>query len=409
MKRMVLVLIVCFAGILFAQQPAPSAPPQGFGQVTGRVFCNDTGLPARFATVQLVAEHPANTPLLNPAMLGKNPDFAKAMAAAMTAMMKGSNFGTLTALDGTFSLGKVPPGTYYVIPQMPGYLSPISGIATLDRMKADKSTMEAVEALAQKVVVQAGQSSYVNLSLKRGGVITGTVQYDDGSTAPGANVGLLTQEKDGTWKDLNIAMMPAAADDRGQFRFSGLPAGHYAVKATLPVTQAMVGVGPSSIAMHINLGDALVVYSGGALREKDIKPIEVGDGDEVDGIDMTFPIHGLYTVSGSVVAKSDEHAVSIGTIALEYSDTKEVVRTAMIGSDGTFQMNYVPQGSYILKVDGAGDIAPGSGAGEGPLAALLNEHKPIREYGSTELPLNISNSDATGLVVQVPDATTSRQ
>jgi hypothetical protein len=407
MRRIPLLLLACFAGTLFGQQTTPSALPQGFGQVTGRVFCNDTGLPARFASVQLVAENPTASPLFDPAMLGKNPNFAKLMASAISEAMKGSNLGTLTALDGSFSLGKVPPGTYYVIPQLPGYLSPVSGIPTLDRMKAGKSTMAEVEVVAEKVVVQAGQSSYLNISLKRGGVITGTVQYDDGSPSPGADVGLLTQEKDGTWKDLNVSMMPTKADERGQFRFYGLPAGDYAVKATLPVAQAMVGVGVGSISMHVSLGDALVVYSGGAMREKDIKPIEVGDGDEVDGINVTFPIHGIYTVSGSVVAKSDEHAVSVGTMSLEYSDTKKVLRTAMIGSDGTFAMNYVPPGSYILTVTSAGDAAPGSAGGQDSLAALLGGKKPIKEYGSAEMPLNLSNSDATGLVLQVPDAVTA--
>lgn len=406
MKRtMPILLLACFAGTAFAQQTAASGPPQGFGQVSGRVFCNDTGLPARFASVQLLAEHPATTPLFNPATIGKHPDFAKLMASAMETMMKGSHLGSVTALDGTFSLNQVPPGTYYVIAQLPGYVSPVSGISQMARMKADSATVSAVESVAQKVEVQAGQSTFVNVSLKRGGVITGTVQYDDGSPAPGVTLGLVTRGKDGKWAQLSTSMVPVSTDDRGQFRFYGLSAGDYAVKATLPVTQAMVGLGPSSLAMHMDLGDALVVYSGGAMRDKDIQPIELSDGQEVDGVTVTFPIHGLFTVGGTVEAKSDGHAVSLGTVELEYSDSKETIRSAMIQADGTFQMNYVPQGSYVLKVTSAGDSAPGGDAGEGPLAALLSGKKPVKEYGTAELPVNLS-SDATGLVVQVPDKTT---
>lgn len=89
-------LFLCVAGQLPGQQPAP-APQPVFGQVTGRVFCQDTGLPARFAGVQLLAEKPSQAPLIDPASLGKNPDFASMMAKAMTAMMKGSNLSTVPA------------------------------------------------------------------------------------------------------------------------------------------------------------------------------------------------------------------------------------------------------------------------------------------------------------------------
>lgn len=389
-----------------AQSSQPSVtPPPVSGQVTGRVFCQDSGLPGRFAGVQLLAEAPSREPLIDPAALGKNPDFGKLMATALTMAMKGSNLSTVTGIDGSFSLDKVPPGTYYVIPQLPGYRSPVSSFSQIERMKADPATLAAIENAAQKIVVQPGSATSVTVELERGGALSGTVMYDDGSPAPGVTPTLLLRDKDGKWKELgSTAPLPASTDDRGHFRFYGLSAGAYAVKAALPTSQAMVGIGPQSISMHMNMGDALVVYSGGTLRQKDIKPIELGDGEQRDGIEVTFPINGLHAISGSVVAKADNHAVNAGTVELDDPDTKSLVRTAMIGEDGSFHLAYVPEGSYLLKVSSAADTEPRNPAetGGGDFGRLLNS-KEIRSYGPAQMPLSLT-SDATGIVLQVPDA-----
>ncbi|MGA8109935.1 MAG: carboxypeptidase-like regulatory domain-containing protein [Acidobacteriaceae bacterium] len=398
-------LLLCLAASVCAQQTSLSGPAPVYGQVSGRVSCQDTGLPGRFAGVQLMAEQPSTAPLLDPSTLGKNPDFGKIMAEAIKIAMKGSNLSTVTGIDGSFSLDKVPPGTYYVIPQLPGYRSPVSGFSQQERMKADPATLSAVESLAQKVVVQPGALTSITVEMERGATLSGTVTYDDGSPAPGVTPTLLVRGKDGQWKELGGTLpLPSSTDDRGHFRFYGLPPGQYAVKAALPVSQALIGMGPRSISMHMDLGDALIVYSSGALREKDIKPIELGDGEQRDGIEVIFPIHGLHSISGSVVAKSDNHPVNAGTLELQDSDSKTAIRTAMIGADGAFHMDYVPEGSYLLKVISAGDteLRSGADAEGGGFARMLNSRE-LRSYGSAGMPLSLSG-DVTGLVLQVPDA-----
>jgi len=82
--------------------------------------------------------------------------------------------------------------------------------------------------------------------------------------------------------------------------------------------------------MSMNPGDALTVYSGGVFRQKDIKPIELGAGQDLDGVDVVFPISGLHAVAGTVVAKTDNHAVNSGTVELEDGETKAMVRMATI-------------------------------------------------------------------------------
>jgi hypothetical protein len=200
--------------------------------------------------------------------------------------------------------------------------------------------------------------------------------------------------------------LPVSTDDRGHFRFYGLLPGKYAVKAALPVVQTTAGVGAGSIAVHMNVSDALVVYSGNALREKDIKAIELTDGQDLDGIEVVFPINGLHSISGSVAAKSDNHAVNAGTLELDDSDTKTAVRTATINQDGTFRINYVPNGMYVLKVTTAADMAYG-GAKTDTLTPSLDQlmnSKTLHAYGSATMPVTVSDDDASGLTLQVPDA-----
>jgi hypothetical protein len=399
-----LALAPSLAPWLIAQQPAPAVVPPSVGQVSGRVYCGDTDQPARFASVQLIGEHPSAATVFDTEALAKDPDFEKTFAKAMTAVMKGgnSNLSALTALDGAFSLDKVPPGTYWVVAQLAGYLSPLSQLSPMERAKAGDDALKVVQSSAEKIVVQPNQSAHVDIRLERGASISGTVHYDDGSPAPGVNPALMKLDKDGKWEDIGaVSALPLNTDDHGRYRIYGLLPGKYAVKAALPTIQAASGLGAMP-AIHSSMGDMLTVYSGGALHEKDIKPVEVGPGEEIDGVDVIFPIDNLRTIAGTVVAKSDQHPVNAGWASLEDADTKEQVRGTTIDQDGSFHLNYVLDGQYILKVAGAADTEkpPYIGSADNPI--FLAHGKTLKSYGAAELPLAVK-SDSTGLLLLVPD------
>ena len=103
-------ILLAFSTAAFAHQAAPASQVPQTGQITGHVVCGDTNQPARFATVQLIGEHPAATTVFDSDAMAKDPDFEKTFAKAMTAVMKGgnSNLSAVTALDGGFSMDKVP-------------------------------------------------------------------------------------------------------------------------------------------------------------------------------------------------------------------------------------------------------------------------------------------------------------
>jgi hypothetical protein len=150
--------------------------------------------------------------------------------------------------------------------------------------------------------------------------------------------------------------------------------------------------------MHPNTGDALVIYSGGVFREKDVKPIEVGAGEDVDGVDLVFPVDNLHLVSGTVTAKTDNHPLNTGWVSLNDAETKAMLRHTQIEEDGSFKFNYVPVGQYQLVTSRAGDTDKNAPGG---VMQMLNPTF-LKSYQSATIPINVKD-DQTGLVMQVAD------
>lgn len=99
-----------------------------------------------------------------------------------------------------------------------------------------------------------------------------------------------------------------------------------------------MGIGLSSLSLQTKTGDALTVYSGGALLQKDVKAIEVTGGEERADLDITFPVSGLHIISGAVVAMADGHHVNSGSVELEDPVTKVSMRMTMMEKDGSFRL-----------------------------------------------------------------------
>jgi hypothetical protein len=395
-----LVFILSSAALVFSclpaaaqEQAAPQNSPSAYTTVSGRVSCGDTGLPARFAAVQLIPEKPQQAQITDWANVKDAKDLAKAMDKSMAQAQKGTGLSAITSIDGSFEMPKVPAGTYYVVAQLKGYLSPLSALSDEDKFKGGADAVKKIQAQAEKIVVQDAPVR-VDVRLERGGSINGVIRYDDGTPAAGVTPVRMVMQEDGKWKtDFSNpgAQQSNTTDDRGHYRISGLAKGKYAVKAELPTNQMIQGIGGSS-SLHFNIGDALVVYSGGVFREREIKPIEVGLGEDVDGIDIVFPIDNLHQVSGNVVANA-------GWVILNDPDTKATLRRTKIEEDGSFRFNYVPEGQYDLVAAHAGDTD--KSAPKGAFGQMLNP-KFLRSYQDATMPIEVKG-DQTSLVVQVAD------
>jgi hypothetical protein len=405
MRRLVFVLscaVLVFSCLSVAaqEQTAPQTAPSVYTTVSGRVTCGDTGHPARFAAVQLIPETQQKPPASDWANVKNEKDLAKLIAKGMSDPQKGTGLSAVSALDGSFEMPKVPAGTYFVVAQLKGYLSPLDALTEEDRFKGGADAIKKIQAQAEKIVVQDAPVR-VDVRLERGGSIDGVIRYDDGNPAVGVTPVRMVMQEDGKWKVDSFnpgAQQTNTTDDRGHYRISGLAKGKYAVKAELPTMQSIRGLA-GAFNSHYNMGDALVVYSGGVFREKDIKPIEVVQGEDADGIDIVFPVDSLHVVSGTVTAKTDSHPLNSGWVSLKDPETKAMLRGTMIEEDGSFKFNYVPEGQYELVTMHAGDTDKNA-----PGGAFVQKINPtfLKKYQDATIPIDVKG-DQTGFTVQVAD------
>jgi len=403
MRKLLALGVLCpwlaFGSALAQVSQAASQEPV-HSTVTGRVLCGDTGLPARFAVVQLLPARSVPEPLARPQ------DFASGLQKAM----EGRAITALTRIDGSFRLENVMPGVYYVIPQLAGYLTPLAAQFSLEELASlDAEARRKIESSVEEIAIEPGHTLHIDLKLIRGGALSGQITYDDGAPAENVITQLFLREKNGTWKPVmvnqyRIGIVAGTTDDQGRYRYSGLPAGEYGVMATLPTTQVSVLPGTSAAAVQVHLNDALQVYSGNVYRQREMKGFSLGLGEDQSGADIIFPVSSLFSLAGHVVAGRDPHAVATGIVVLRDPVDHSDLRTAFLALDGAFSFSYLPSGSYLLHLESAADLDPASKPSPDfadPFAAnAMRRH--LREYAPTDVTI-MMEQDVPDFTVIAPD------
>jgi Carboxypeptidase regulatory-like domain len=380
-----------------AQQPptiavAPQASSASTGTVTGRIVCSDTQRPARFADVMLVAV-PSGTD--------------------SRGRFGGSGGGARTDLDGIFTATNVAVGDYYATANATGYISQNSVVQAGLSPNASPDALAALAALPV-VHVSAGTSSTVNLTLERGAVIAGKMTWDDGSPAGGVQVSVVAQTAQTTGPQQGITLgglggfqgggfggggFGSMTDDRGQFRLTGLAAGVYLLRAT--VTAPVATNAPATSPRNVGV----TMYAPGKVRKSDATVITLGAGEERDDVQFQLDLRALHKVSGHVEAVSGS-TIGSGNVRVTDSQDSSLTRTGPIGADGSYVLNYVPDGTYTLTVPNAGPApAPGArgnpgggGRGQGGSNTASVSYQPFQET------LTVSGGDVTGVNVELAPA-----
>jgi Carboxypeptidase regulatory-like domain len=356
------------------------------GTVTGHVYCADTNAPARVASVQLAPVKKVEQG--SPTHVHLNVELPAGGVAQ-------------TAFDGSFALSRVPPGSYYVIVVKAGYLSPRSNDDDGDDVEPQPPAGQP-PVVVPRVDVQADQTASIDIRLERGGAISGTVRFDDGSSASGVSIMVLHRKKN-KWVPSTGPIFisgggPPTTDDLGRYRISGLRDRDYLVMIQLSRTDLESrGSGLSGVERS-----TLKIYSGDTAHISEAVPVKLGPGEEHSGEDITIPLNKFHSVSGVVTAAADGHAVNNGHLVIEDPNEKESVVEAELGSDGTFHLEGVPEGTYTVRVQNAGDTQHQEIAVVGQQGVFATSEKTIREYAELTQTLKVEG-DIPSLVLIVTE------
>jgi hypothetical protein len=338
-----------------------SKPDPTKGAVTGIVLCADTGKPARFAQVTLVAA----------------PEEGSSSSALE---------GAVTGLDGRFKIVNVAPGNYYAYAELEGYLNLDRAYDStrLEEHASDREqTLNIIDQLKDhlvEVTVEAHGTAEMFLQVERGAEIHGTVTYDDGNPAIGMHFLLFRKTEKNGWTSVGGPSsdnwsISELTDGHGHFNLSNLPGGEYTVCVSMPVG---------------NPNAAPSVCLGNTYRKKDARSVKVQAGEVSRGADIEIPLSGLHTVAGTVSALADGHALKDAAMRLLYADDREIAREAKTVEDGSFSFSYVPEDKYILQVSGARDAEQKASETESsnPDSAVA---KPVaaRRYAEKETPITV--------------------
>ncbi len=290
---LIVVALASRCALAQAQQPAArtdageSAAP---GAITGRVV-NENGQPLQGAVVQIRA-------------LGAN----------------GTGQTTNTDREGEFRVNGLDRATYMVTASLPAYTP-----APRDPSSAAPT-------------YHVGDS--VNLTLLKGGVITGTVTNVAGD--PVVAVGIRVQMV----RDVNGRRQPSGparerlTDDRGVYRIYGLPPGTYVAVAG-PSTQF------SSSEPSAYDGDA-PTYAPASTRDSATE-ISVRAGEEVSGVDIRYRAEQGRVISGVVNAPPDS---ALNVMLSARGDAGAPLSTTFYQAPGNrdFFFNGIADGDYQLVV-----------------------------------------------------------
>jgi protocatechuate 3,4-dioxygenase beta subunit len=294
---------------------------------------------------------------------------------------------TTTDEEGGFAFENLIPASYSISATVPGYVAP----------PAAEETGAGLYHLGDAA----------NITLVKGGVITGKVVNASGEPLTGVSVNAIRtgnlngEEDDFTAQGTGPQGFGRAwrTDDRGIYRIYGLIPGTYIVQAGPPAA-GLGGIGPGGFgpnALSPYNGDAPTYYPS-AVRDT-ATPVAVHLGLEVEGIDIRYRGEKGHVVSGKVLAKAGNESSSFANgfnatiITLSLPGTDNVVAT-------TVQMNRGPggrPGGRLNRTADSGFVLSGVADGEYEISARRNGIGAESDAVAAPRRISLHGADVSGL------------
>lgn len=221
--------------------------------------------------------------------------------------------------DGNYRIKKVPAGSYQVL------------VAAADYLPSTART---------SVVVAKNEAiENINLTLIRGGVITGKVTDADGRPVVEEQVFFSGNSNLPYWRTVRT-------DDRGVYRAFGLPPGRYTVYAG---KDSMAGFGRPQAGY-------LRTYHPNTVNASDATPIEVNEGSEATNVDITLGRQlEKYVARGRIIDGDTSQPVPNAHIGVQFffgaNGSTSSSNAAESTKDGEFKIENLPAGKYAVYLD----------------------------------------------------------
>jgi len=283
-----------------------------------------------------------------------------------------------TDAHGRFVFRNLPYGRYTLEANKPGFVRSPYGAKRYDRP-------------GTPVTVDVAQRTHdLQWRMARGAVITGRIVDEFGQPAQGARVSvqqvrMVNGERTLVSVPMVSTILGEVADDRGEYRLFGLPAGDYVVSATprsigtgdiRRMTDAEMQAARQAVQQPASpLGQApppatlgfSQVFFPGVLSSSDAAPVTLRSGDVRAGIDFAVSLVRTAALEGTVVTPGDVRPESVqlsltprgGTsvsMGMAGAAPTMVFTTTVVGganrrvnADGTFSYGGVTPGQYTLN------------------------------------------------------------
>jgi 5-hydroxyisourate hydrolase-like protein (transthyretin family) len=404
MPRALFIPVVCLVAALFL------CASSAFAQSSSRA--DNTGQSAGAA-----ADAPVEKSIISGKVVyeGNGRPVRRANVMLMSAgnQQAAEKYTTATDSQGKFRIRNIAAGTYFVMVDAPGIITPLAFIS----MEAERSPTPAdwgeVRKNFEEVSVDGSNEVKVEVRARRGGAISGKVSYRDGDPAINVQIGILRKKGNSTARFLTglnpSSLMAVRTDDRGMYRVSGLPPGEYVVNAAEMHTDIQEdaaydpGHGMEKFMRDLFSSDALAVtYYGDVTSAREATVVKIEADEEAQDIDISLIQHQTYMLAGTLTAKRDRRPLAEATIKIRSTENigplMAAERAARTDEQGNWLFKDVPEGTYIISAEPPYERDAPATTADGKPATQVS-----RKLSRKEQQVTVDGSDVAGLGLELSE------